>query len=356
MISQWMLIPLYLAFQETQAVLSLQVVCDGQYGRPPSSRSEVDALRWTVDRTCQSLSTQSPYQSGEFEFDIQPFSRAPSRCADSINAILASCTKSPRRFWGGWVVNTANYSISYKSLWDVNIAKGVPRFLALQQKLADPAKKVDKVVPSLFDRWRMTQSTVRPSEDLTTVMEQVPGYFGSASLTQIYTDSAGDGHYRNLFDAPGRIISAESNYANTHPIPELRDDRWSDIIFAEWIRVCHTTGTDPSQLRWIVRNNVRNSYTQKVLDRALGGVTQRSMIWFALTDAVPSAFYALSMTPNVLGAYWLCFDYPRSLGLYVARIGVMDIVRVGQGMQVNTFLVIELKAFKSKSFVHSVGA
>lgn len=206
----------------------------------------------------------------------------------------------------------------------------------LEARLRDPTAN-DKHVTGLSERWKPlaveTGKETGPADYSTSefqqVMAEVPGYEGQAkSFTHIYDKAKqedGDTAFFNTWYSPASgLIYSYFNRRSQRP-QQARPvaDHWSDVIFWRWTETCTTAQIDPNQLRWVFQYKVTNKETQDIAYQLTGKSPVRNSIhWFSINDSDPSGFFALSMTPNVAGTFWMTYDYPRSLQSYVARIGL----------------------------------
>lgn len=267
-------------------------------------------------------------------------------CQNSLQDIVEECSdSSSHKFWGGEITlesdghESHQYSISLQTTdFERRISKAKVAYPRLEAKLRDP-ESTDKQVFGLPKRWKASvDENTGPNAgtnsasalEFQMIMADEPEYdLHSTSFTHIHDKADQDDRdyafFNQWYTPPSGLIYTYRTQRSTRPwLKKPVADHWSDLTVWRWTQTCNRLQIPPDSLRWMFQYYVTNDETKDIIYQIVDKSTVDYKIrWFSVTDSDPSAFFALLMTPNVAGTFWMTFDYPQTLRSYIVKIGLV---------------------------------
>ncbi|KAL8998258.1 MAG: hypothetical protein Q9169_002662 [Polycauliona sp. 2 TL-2023] len=130
--------------------------------------------------------------------------------------------------------------------------------------------------------------------------------------------------YYNAFNTRAGIIVAKANYRSNDRTAKVNQLQWSEIVYQTWKEAAAQEAEEQkphgpiSNLRAVIRSNVVNSGTQKVMTAAYKSNNwepEKDTDWRTWTKvSAPSFFYGLLGTTNIKGVIWLLRDHAVEIG------------------------------------------
>jgi hypothetical protein len=209
-------------------------------------------------------------------------------------------------------------SLHLKSLdWCDAVEKGTRVWNELQSALErDPMDKPTAIMFGSSDPWRVANFNPVPMvEDLTDVFKYLnlpwsPGDFYTRIAVHNHEDDVKT-WYKNSYNVKDGIIIAEWNKR-----PQRETAHWSQVTFELWSELARLADVRASNLKWIVRHNVENHDTVRIILNAYLNFGTRSasniQSWTLRNNR--NVFYALLGTVNGKGIAHMLKDYTKAFG------------------------------------------
>ena len=204
--------------------------------------------------------------------------------------------------------------------WDDAVKKGKEVWGKLQMALRIHAPdKVASMSTLKSNRWSFRHQIFQPDQDLRQILSQLKLATGPVSYTLREATHAAPpvprwrgGRttvYRNAFNPRQGVIIAENNFKSA-----TETTHWSEVVFTLWHAYTWHRG-DPSNLNYIVRNNVENADTKSIIYEAhwRAGKPLSDSIRLWREGFENDAFFALLGTPNGKGVARMLADYNHAL-------------------------------------------